>query len=95
MGRVDEDAFPEDGGALVFIAASVREARRAEELLTTRGIDYALSFETYLRSGFFSLLGGSSEQTGVGFTVIAGVAEATRRLLREHGLRTGVVEDAP
>lgn len=95
MGRVEDDVIPEEAGTLVFIAATVREARRAEDLLTTRGIDYRLSFEAYLRAGFFSFLGGASEQTGVGFTVADADAAPTRLLLREHGLKTGVVEDEP
>jgi len=92
MARVDDDVIPEAEGTLVFIAANVREARRVEDLLTARGVDYCLSFETYLRAGLFAFL-GSAEQTGVGFTVATERAESTRGLLRENGLRTGIVDD--
>jgi hypothetical protein len=87
MGRVDDDVIPEAEGTLVFIAANVREARRAEDLLTTRGVDYCLSFETYLRSGLFSFL-GPAEQTGVGFTVASTHAELKQLWNGVHRQRT-------
>lgn len=92
MARVDDDPPAGRETSLVFIACNVREAKRAEAVLTERGVDYWLSFEPFVRAGIF---GGllASERVGVGFTVGADVAAHARDLLRQHRLRTGIVED--
>ena len=93
MARVDEDALLDSETMLVFIACNVSEARRAEEVLTVNGVDYCLSFETFMRSGILSAITGASEHVGVGFTVVSGRAAFCRGLLSHHGLAVGLVDE--
>ena len=93
MARIDDDPPADRETSLVFIACNVGEAKRAEGLLTERNVDYWLSFEPFVRSGIFAGLFDRQENVGVGFTVASDVAAVSRDLLREHGLRAGVVED--
>ena len=93
MGRVDDEQLASGATALVFIACNVREARRAEAILTDSGVDYGLSFEQFVRPGLFYALGVRPESVGVGFTVRADAAALAREVLRQHGLRTGIVDE--
>ncbi|MCI0340955.1 MAG: hypothetical protein L0216_07345 [Planctomycetales bacterium] len=86
MARVEPEAWRDREQSLVFIAGRLGEARRAEELLTERGMDYRLEHEPFVRAGLIV-----SELDGVGFYVLASDAEACRVLLIEHGLGSGVV----
>ena len=90
---MDDDVLADAEPALVFIACNVSEARRAEELLTASGVDYALSFETFVRSGPLASLFGASENVGVGLSVAPDRAAACRDLLHRHGLRSGIVDE--
>lgn len=90
MARVEPDALadPEQ----VYIAASMREARKVEALLTGRGVNYATQVEVLGRSSLFGSL-----RHGAAFYVDAGQADYCRSALAEGGLSQGLVlpETAP
>lgn len=71
----------------IFIAGSLRIARRAEEWLTTAGVDYAVQVEEFGRSLLFG-----SVRMGAAFYVNATQAEHCRQQLTAAGLGAGVVE---
>lgn len=87
MARIEPDdlAQPER----VFIAATLRLALQAEELLTTRGVDYAVEVEEYTRSFLF----GTPRNAAV-FYVASGQAAYCRVELQSAGLGRGVLEDS-
>lgn len=87
MARIDADAL--DEGALVYLASSLREARRVEELLTREGVNYAVQVEALGRTTLFGSL-----RHGAGFYVAPAQAEYCRTLLTGAGM-TRVVADDP
>lgn len=87
MARIDADALEE--GTLVYLAPSLREARRVEELLTGHGVNYAVQVEEMGRTTLFG-----STRHGAGFYVAPAQAESCRSLLIGAGL-TRVVADDP
>jgi hypothetical protein len=88
MARIDAEELNERQGELIFIARTVREARRVEGLLTEAGIDYAIAFEPFLHGGILGVI----TLTGLGFYVLPGQAFYCRELLAQRGLAVGVVE---
>lgn len=72
---------------LIFIGRSLRLALRAEEWLTTAGIDYAVQIEAIGRSLLFR-----TERVGAVIYVTAGQAVYCREQLVAAGLGGGVVE---
>jgi hypothetical protein len=70
----------------IFIAGSLRIARRAEEWLTTAGVDYAVQVEEFGRSLLFGTV-----RMGAAFYVNATQAEHCRQQLTAAGLGAGVV----
>jgi hypothetical protein len=91
MARIDIEEFEERQSELIFIARTVREARRVEALLTAEGIDYAIALEPFLHGGVFGVV----TLTGLGFYVLSGQASDCRELLGRCGLSVGVVEECP
>ena len=87
MARVDPDSLAD--AERVFIAASLTEALRVENLLTLSGVDYAVHVEIFSTSLF------GSPRNGAAFYVAAGQAAYCRSHLRAAGLGRGVVEDPP
>ena len=87
MALVEPDEFEGREVARVFLAASLAEAKRAEEVLTADGVDYLIELEKFSR-GIPFLTG-----TGAAFYVLAGQAPYCRTRLTEAGLAKGVVED--
>jgi hypothetical protein len=71
----------------IFIAGSVRLARRAEEWLTTAGIDYAVEVEPFGRSLLFG-----TERMGAVFYVTSKQAAHCRDQLTAAGLGGGVLK---
>jgi hypothetical protein len=71
----------------VFIAGSLRLARRAEEWLMTAGIDYVVKVEPFGRSLLFG-----TERMGAVFYVTATQAAHCREQLTAAGLGGGVVQ---
>jgi hypothetical protein len=47
MGRIEIEDFPDKNTSRIFIAASVREAKRVEDILSREGIEYAIEIEPY------------------------------------------------
>ena len=75
--------------AAVFIAQTLDEARRGEELLTHRGVDYVVQVELFGRTLF------GSPRYGAMFYVTVSQAEYCRLALVAAGLELGVVEEEP
>jgi hypothetical protein len=85
MARIDSGELtdPEQ----VFIAGSLRLARRIEEWLTAAGVDYAVNVESIGRSILFG-----TERMGAAFYVTSAQAEYCRQHLTAAGFGRGVVE---
>ena len=85
MARIEPEDLhdPEE----VFIAGSLRLAKRVEEWLTMAGIDYAVQVEPLGRSLLFN-----TPRMGAAFYVASGQAEYCRRQLTAAGFGRGVVE---
>jgi hypothetical protein len=85
MARVDPEQLRDP--EVIFIGRSLRLALRAEEWLTTAGIDYAVQIESVGQSLLFR-----SERMGAVIYVTAGQAVYCREKLIAAGLGKGVVE---
>ena len=72
----------------IFLATSLRIARRVEHWLTTAGVDYAVQVEPFGRSVLFR-----SIRNGAAFYVTSGQAAQCRQGLMITELAAGVVED--
>lgn len=86
--RVSDEQMADKDLALVFIAGTSKEARAAERVLTDRQVDYCLGPEEFTRQGVFL----PSQERGLGFCVVTGQAQFCCELLKEAGLRRGVIE---
>lgn len=86
MARIEPEDLPDP--EQIFIAGSVRVARRVEEWLTTAGVDYAVQVEPLGRSLLFNTL-----RMGAAFYVTSGQAAYCRQGLTAVGLGRGVVEE--
>ena len=71
----------------IFIAGSLRAARRAEEWLTTAGVDYSVEVEPIGRSLLFG-----SVRMGAAFYVTSSQAAYCRQQLTAAGFDRGVAE---
>lgn len=87
MARVDPEVLASSELVCVFIATTLAEARRAEELLTLQGVDYVVSVER-----FGTTLFGSARH-GAAFHVVEGQAVYCGSKLIEAGLGLGVLID--
>jgi hypothetical protein len=87
MPRITPDELGEQELARVFIAATMVEARRAEEVLTANDVRYAVVAEPLGRTLF-----GSPRNAAV-FYVVATEADASAAILESHGLAFGIVTD--
>lgn len=85
MGLIDADALRD--GENIYLAASLGEARRVEELLTGYGVDYAVQVETFARTTLFGSL-----RHGAAFYVTSGQAGYCRSLLSSAGMGKGVID---
>ncbi len=72
----------------IFLATSLRIARRVEHWLTTAGVDYAVQVEPFGRSVLFRTI-----RNGAAFYVTSGQAAQCRQGLMITELAAGVVED--
>lgn len=88
MPRIEADALsdPEQ----VYLAASLDDARKVEEVLTSRGVEYATQVESLGRSTLFG-----SVRHAAGFYVTAAQAEYCRSALAQEGFSHGIVHDEP
>ena len=89
MPLVHEETFGDRPIARIFFAARVREARRAEEALDARGIEYFVRLETWGRTLF------GSPRTGAAFYVDPDRADECEAALMTAGLEIGIVRDPP
>jgi hypothetical protein len=74
----------------VFMARTLRQARKIEALLTGAGVDYTVQVEPYGRSLLFGTI-----RHGAAFYVSAAHALSCRERLVSAGFGTGVVERDP
>jgi hypothetical protein len=72
----------------IFIADSLRVARRVEEWLAMAGVDYAVQVEPFGRTLLFRTI-----RNGAVFYVTSGRAKYCREHLAITAMRDGVVED--
>ena len=85
MPRLERDAFGAVELACVYVAATLREARDAEEVLTAVGVDYVVDVEEIGTTLF-----GSSRH-GAAFYVATAQAVYSGTKLVSAGLGLGVV----
>jgi hypothetical protein len=90
MGLVDPAAMAGKALSRVYIAGRRAEAQRVEATLSASGIDYIVGQEPF-RTRLLGLL--PVEYQGVAFSVLSGQADVSRRVLAQHGLVAGLVED--
>lgn len=85
MARVDPEEFGDQELARIFMTPKLAEARRAEDVLTERGVSYIVLAEPFGRT----LLG--LPRTGASFYVAAEHADYCADVLEAAGLARGVV----
>jgi hypothetical protein len=86
MSRRDREDFTDTRLALVFIAGNVREAQRAETVLTSAGVDYCFDVADFTQGI------QSSPRAGLGFYVVEGQATVARQALAGARLGSGIIE---
>ena len=86
MGRIEPDELRDP--ERIFVAGSVRVARRVEEWLTSVGVDYVVQVEAFGRSAVFNTV-----RNGAAFYVTSGQAAYCREQLTATGVGGGVVEE--
>ncbi len=87
MPLVDPEVFGDKELTKVFLAPTIAEARRAEAVLSERGIDYIVKPEAYGRTLF------GSPRVGAVFYVQVSQAEYCGAQLVAAGLGWGVLVD--
>jgi hypothetical protein len=89
VALVNPDEFEAGDVDCIYIAASRAEARRVEEALSAKDIDYVVDvapFEARLL-GIFTV-----EREGLGFYVVVAQGDRSREVLREAGLAQGLID---
>jgi|KBSMisStandDraft_5_1062788.scaffolds.fasta_scaffold1690750_1 hypothetical protein len=87
MPQVSPDVFGGQELAAVYLAATLRDARRAEALLTERGVNYVVKTEQFGHSLF------GSPRVGAVFYVQVSQADYCGSQLVAAGLGQGVLID--
>jgi hypothetical protein len=85
VARIDPEAVDDRSLTRVFIAPTMAEARRAEDLLTAEGIEYAVQAEALSRTLF------GSPRYWAAFYVARDQARSSSELLAAAGLEEGLV----
>jgi hypothetical protein len=85
MALIDPEAFGDEELSQVFLAPGMKEARRAEAVLSERGVDYLVQPEAYGRTLF------GSRRMGAVFYVRSSQAEYCAVELTAAGLGWGVL----
>ena len=88
MARVEITEFSDKESSLIFIAGKLREAEKAEKLLTENNIPYAIQIEEY----FKPLLFVSRVMKGVAFYVLSEQYDFCKTLFYENGLSKGWID---
>ena len=86
MARIDPEELRDP--ERIFVAGSLRAARRVEEWLTMAGVDYAVQVEPFGRTVLFRTI-----RNGAAFYVSSSQAKYCREQLAITGLKDGVVDD--
>jgi hypothetical protein len=89
MARIEIEDFSDKKISRIFIAASIKEAESAEDILTQNAIDYAISLEPYTRMFF------GTQREGLAFYVLSGQSQYCRNLLASKGLSRGLMAEEP
>ena len=87
MARVEPEALANNEVARVYIAGTLAEARRVEELLGGNGVNYVVQVEPYRAS---ILIG---PRNGAAFYVIDTQAEFCRLQLSAAGFERGILQE--
>lgn len=74
----------------VYLASSLKAARRVEALLDTHGIHYVVQVEELGRTALFGTM-----RHAAGFYVSTGQADYCRALLTDAGMPHGIVDEGP
>jgi len=72
----------------IYMAATLREAKRVEEVLTRQGVEYAVKIEPFVR---YLLLLIPRRYSGATFYVFSGQSSFCRRALAGAGLSAGLI----
>ena len=86
MGRIEPEELRDP--ERIFVAGSLRVARRVEEWLTMAGVDYAVQVEPFGRTLIFGTI-----RNGAAFYVTSSQAKYCREQLAIAGLKDEVVDD--
>ena len=74
----------------IYLASSVRAARKVEALLDSHGVSYVVQVEELGRTTLFGTM-----RQAAGFYVAEGQAEYCRSLIAESGMGHGIVDRGP
>ena len=86
MPRIDAEELAEP--EQIYLASSIRAARKVEAMLDARGIDYVIQVEDLGRSTLFG-----TRRHAAGFYVTAAEAAQCRSLLADGGVAYGIVDE--
>jgi hypothetical protein len=89
VARVEPETLADRELAKVFVAFTMAEAQRAEQVLTAGGVQYVVAVEAVGRTLF------GSSRSGAIFSVVAEQAEYCGSLLRAAGMDFGTLTDEP
>jgi hypothetical protein len=81
LARVEITEFSDKQSSRIFIAGSLREAERAEKLLTENAISYTIEIEEFVKPGLFS----SGVMEGVAFYVLSSQRDLCKVLFYDNG----------
>lgn len=85
MARLDPDDFGDRELARIFMTPKMAEARRAEDALSARGVDFFVMAEPFGRTLF------GFTRTGASFYVLADQVDLSVEVLEAAGLSRGIV----
>lgn len=80
--RQEPDHFGDEELRLIYVAARLEEAKKLEQVLTERSVDYLVEPDTYMGGVIFR-----TERVGAFFYVRESDAERVREVIKESGFR--------
>lgn len=87
MAKISLEDFSDNQIARIYIARNIKEAERAEQILSKNGVDYAIELEPYWQMVLFA-----SEYIGAAFYVLFNQAEVCQEIFRTEGMKAGLVD---